>query len=557
MASFGGITFNSIPMPYFVKVKGIKHRILPTVSQNLLTVGGRAGSYDYGNTIGNREIDIDIQIVTPEPNVLPAYLKILAEWLYFKDARELILGDNPSKFYMAKISGDTDITEDFVVGEGTLKFVCTDPFIYGASKFIALDSTYDGSVVEIENDGTADAESIMEFTMNQDVTAFSIISGDEVIDFGTPFTVDDSEDQIVDYRGYVLNDTLNNLSGWSTAPSITGGSVTGTFEVYGGHCFRQAEQDYGSGTAWHGASMIKSLSHSVTDFSSKFSFRLNNMSTTNIFGTIVVSANTLNIMAQPDRTSRLISKAPRGTQFTVTAAEGWWYRLSNGYYCLSDPALSVFTPNPTTSNMLGKVMFFLLDNNGLPVVELSYADPTARMSAIAVDITLINGSTRKKIGSSIISNYSNSIGFFLVERIGRVWTVGLGLNDFYNKTSVSQIVYVDWDDQFTQDINRVQIATLAWTTYPAPYMELWDVSVISEETPLQPDNGDIPVILRQGDLLRINNKTGAITKNGLPFYEFLNPASTLIKFPKGKSGLVLYPHDCFSAGSIEYVERDL
>lgn len=556
MASFKGITFNNIPMPYFVHVKNIKHRILPTISQNLLTVGGRAGSYDYGNVVGNREIDIDIQIITPEPNVLPAYLAILSEWLYYEDARELILGDNPNRYYIAKISGDTDITEDFVVGEGTLKFVCTDPFIYGESKMNIIDS-YDGEILKYENNGTAPVTPIMQFTISKDITSFSIISGDEVVDFGSPVTVDTSPSQIVDYKGYVLNDTLNNMSGWSTAPSISGGSVTGTFEVYGGHCFRQAGLDYGSGTAWHGASMIKSLSRSISDFSSKFSFRLNDMSTTGILGTILVKASSLNIMSQASSTSSVVRKVVRGTKLTVSASQGWWYRLSDGTYCLNDATLSDFTPNATTSNLLGKVVFYLLDDNGLPVVEMSYSDPTARLSAIAMEINLINGSTRKKVAGSTIANYTNSLGSFLIGRVGRVWNIGLSLEGFDGKTSTSSLTYVDWDDQFRQAVNRVQIATLAYQDYKTPYMELWDVSVTSEESSEKPKDDEIPLILRAGDVLTVDNTTGVITKNGLPFYEFLNPASTFIHFEKGANGLVISPSDSISEGLVSYREKYL
>jgi len=556
MASFKGITFNNIPMPYFVHVKNIKHRILPTISQNLLTVGGRAGSYDYGNTIGNREIDIDIQIITPEPNVLPAYLRILAEWLYHEDARELVLGDNPSKYYIAKLSGDTDITEDFVVGEGTLKFVCVDPFIYGESKMKLIDS-YNGEILEYENNGTAPVSPVMQFTINKDITSFSVVSDDEVVDFGSPVTVDTPPSQIVDYRGYVLNDLLASLGGWSVAPSISGGVIAGEFEVYGGHCFRQKGLDYGSGSTYHGASMIKSMSRSVSDFSSKFSFRINNESSIGYLGSIVVTASSLKLMAAPDSSSRVVQTVTRGTKLRVVRSEGWWYYLSNGTYCLNDTSLTTLTTEEKANNMIGKVMFYLLDENGLPVVEMLYGDLVARANTCTVEINLINGSTKKKIAGSTIPNYTDSKGFFTIERINNVWSVGLGLADFSGKYTTSVAPYVDWDNQFMQKVSRVQVATLAWADYPTPYMELWDVSVTSEETAEIPKEDEIPIILRAGDVLFVDNSTGSITKNGLPFYEFLNPASTFIHFEKGNNGLVISPSDSISEGIVMYTEKDL
>ncbi|MGG4390490.1 distal tail protein Dit [Priestia megaterium] len=272
MANFLGIYLNDIKMPDFVKVVGIQHSVLPSISQNTMSVAGRAGEYDYGNVIGTREITVDIQIVAPEENVLPQLLEQLGAWLYYEDAQKLVLGDNPNKYYMAKFTGDSNIKESFVVGEGSLTFLCTDPYIYGLSRTNVIPSTYAGEVLEVNNTGNAETFPSMKFEITKDITNFTVVSDEEYVDLGTPYDI--NIESPVNTSPYVMKDQLTTTNGWTTAPSVEGGAVTGSFEVWNSHCFRQASQDYGTGSQWHGAAMLKSLTTSVSNYEMTFYFHI-------------------------------------------------------------------------------------------------------------------------------------------------------------------------------------------------------------------------------------------------------------------------------------------
>jgi hypothetical protein len=86
-------------------------------------------------------------------------------------------------------------------------------------------------------------------------------------------------------------------------------------------------------------------------------------------------------------------------------------------------------------------------------------------------------------------------------------------------------------------------------------MELAAVHIVTRD--VVPNVTSTPIVLRVGDILEIDNSTGAILKNEQPFYEFINPASTFIKLQKGENGLVIKPANAFKNGLITFEERSL
>lgn len=555
MANFDSIYFNENRLPDFVKVINIEHSILPPISQNLLTVGGKAGAYDFGNNMGTREINIDVVIVLDEPNTLPEKLELLAEWLYYDEPKELILGDNLNRYYVAKFTGDSNIKESFLVGEGTLTFLCTDPFIKGAEieKQIPTDLE---EVYEVVNSGTAETYPKMSFKIGRDLTGFTIASGDEFLEFGTPFTVDDNEADIVNYGGYVMKDSMTSLNGWTVAPSVYGGAVTGTFEVFGGYAFRQAGLDYGTGSGWHGASMMKNFSQDVQNFQADMYFRINAYAKAGFIGTILMKVDT-KLRSGASTKFAVKATAKKGQTYKVQSrTSNGYYKLSNGLYCPASPAYSTFTPENVGANRLGKVLFEIKDTNGSPLVRLMMYDATARSRSLVSEVVLVNGSQTKTLAKRTIpSAWHDCRGYYHIVRNGRTWSLKLY---FWNGQRYSLHYYVKWLDgkkNFYRKAKTVQIATQAYSTNDPVYMEVRDVFVKTLDSSLE--SNKIPLIMRVGDVLDIDNETGAILLNNRPFYQYLNPSSTFIKLGKGSNGLAFLPADGYSEATISYTERYL
>lgn len=492
MANFETIIFNGIPLPNFIKVVKVKHSVLPQVSQTLLTIGGRAGAYDFGNVIGTREIEIDIKIIMSEINTLPNYLGELSKWLYTENAEKLVLGDNVDRYYMAKVSGDTDITEEIIVGSGTIKFVCTDPYIYGNEFQALIPNPYNGNPILINNNGNSKTYPEMEFTITTSLTKFSVVSEDEVIDFGSPFSVDNTPEDIVDAGGYVATNYLKSLNGWSVPPSVPWGTIQGSFEVYSGSSFRQASLDYGTGSSWRGAALTRPLTQSATDFEGIYYFRMDDSNE---------------------------SMANAETQ-------------------------------------LGKMEFALTDSSLSPVVTMVIHDSWKDYNSLHVKLDVYNGSNSHTIlNESVPQRYRNFEGFFIVKRIKNVWTAILCYDSGRIYEQLFSKSWTDGQKIYTKKVANVQISTMAFSTFPSVYMEFRDIKVITHD--VVEDNTKIPIILRSGDVLKINNETGSITKNGRPFYKYLNPYSTFVGLEPGANGIVVTPKDGFKDGKIIFKEKSL
>ena len=145
-----------------------------------------------------------------------------------------------------------------------------------------------------------------------------------------------------------------------------------------------------------------------------------------------------------------------------------------------------------------------------------------------------------------IGVYSNCVGYFEVIRRGIQWIFSLYLDSFGKYVKIYSTSWIDNAETFARKISKVQMSTLAYGAYSPAYMELWDVKIVTEDVKVS-SQYNIPVILRQG----------AITKNDLPFYEFLNPASTFIGLEKGDNGLMVFPPDGISDMTVRYTEREL
>lgn len=142
-------------------IKAVETDVLPPVSQNKVSVLYRPGTIDLGNTLGERIINVTIMVVGDNIKDLRVLVRELAEFLYYEEDKQLILTDEPDKYYNAKISGDTRLDELLRYGETTLQFVCSDPFAYSLEeKVVEYARIEDGQLIlnDITNDGTYEVE---------------------------------------------------------------------------------------------------------------------------------------------------------------------------------------------------------------------------------------------------------------------------------------------------------------------------------------------------------------------------------------------------------------
>ncbi|OPX86830.1 MAG: Phage tail protein [Pelotomaculum sp. PtaB.Bin104] len=126
-------TFNGISSTNYLIENNVHHSILPPLAHRSLFVPGRVGVYDFGVYVGSREIAVDVTVTGNSQAELRTKVRSIASWLYTENLAPLVFSDEPDKTYYARVSGNTDLEQIAAVSQGTITFVCPDPFAEGAS----------------------------------------------------------------------------------------------------------------------------------------------------------------------------------------------------------------------------------------------------------------------------------------------------------------------------------------------------------------------------------------------------------------------------------------
>lgn len=254
------INFNGSSFPKFVVVNKIRTPILPPISQNKTKISNRPGNLSFGNELDSRSITMEISIIADSLKDLDDKARLFAEYLYHNEPKKLIINKG-SVYYMAQITDSTDFNEIQEVGQGTLRFICDDPFAYSINeKSVNINPIASYEPEMINNTGQLEVHPQMEFTFDRSLTSFDIVTGDKVMSFGNPNA--DQTPKNID--PIIFRDDMTSGAGWATANYVEDGVVSNNQFASNGWLVRPV--DYGIGPRWHGPAGVKSLGTQLTDF---------------------------------------------------------------------------------------------------------------------------------------------------------------------------------------------------------------------------------------------------------------------------------------------------
>lgn len=257
------IKFQNKALPKYVKVTDIKYSILPPIENQTEKVYGRAGSYDFGTELGEKVIEVELMIIADNQNDVLKKAREFSTWLYSKELQPLILLDEPDKQYMARVIGDTDVSELYRTGTATIKFLAPSPYAESIAESRIEWKPVDYSPITVTNVGSAETYPVVDMVMKKDSTSITLIKDDKFVKIGDDETVGKTN---VPYDPLVLNDPMDTYTGYGTGISVDGGIITGTLSS-NGWAVQQANKDYGEyASGWHGGAGVKTLSRQLTDF---------------------------------------------------------------------------------------------------------------------------------------------------------------------------------------------------------------------------------------------------------------------------------------------------
>ncbi|MCY8048443.1 phage tail family protein [Bacillus haynesii] len=158
-------------------VREVASAILPTVNEKTVEIPSRHGGLDYGRTYGMRQIDFTVGIKGESDEDLRLKMRRLAKWLNSRTLQPLVLSDEPDKQYMARVTGDTNLSPLFRYEEATVSFLVPDPFAEDIqSTAVTIPG---GETTPINVAGTAETFPVFTVTMDAAAEYFEISRSSE------------------------------------------------------------------------------------------------------------------------------------------------------------------------------------------------------------------------------------------------------------------------------------------------------------------------------------------------------------------------------------------
>ncbi|WP_200416279.1 distal tail protein Dit [Virgibacillus salexigens] len=248
-------TFNGIRKDWLHMTSGRTKPLFVPVKRSLLTVPGMKGAHLQSTEIEPLSFNQPIAFKVKDDQHALQIKDELASWLITDEPVPLEFDDEPGRTYYAIVQ---NTIEDFermgVLRQGSINFLCLDPYSYGTEQPIEFGS--DAGV--IINEGTAEAEPIFELEAIKKVP-FALIQNQhgEYMLIGTPVDV---TSEVVDTKTLLLEERGQSLDTWNSSPiSLDNGYVDGTFGTDNDGI---TVPSYGPDTTdpdWHGPALRKEV----------------------------------------------------------------------------------------------------------------------------------------------------------------------------------------------------------------------------------------------------------------------------------------------------------
>ena len=154
-----GLTFNNIHSSVYGLGTKITRPLLPGNSDNYIDIPGRAGSILYTGKPKDRLISVEFGFMPGSRELFRAKVWEISAWLNTDDRKILIFDDEPDKYYMAKVEGQIDLEQVFVLGKFSVIFRC-EPLAYGAEQSV----NFVNDSITINNQGTFESQPVFTST---------------------------------------------------------------------------------------------------------------------------------------------------------------------------------------------------------------------------------------------------------------------------------------------------------------------------------------------------------------------------------------------------------
>lgn len=193
------IIYDGVDLGELMFIRDVERPIMPGQTLEVISIEGRHGAlFMYKK---HEPVTLPVQVVVSEDSIhlLHERRREIAAALHKNEPKRLIFTDEPDKYIMAILTGESPLPTLATHGEATLNFFCPEPFWYAVEDDIF---EFEGAGThDFNRKGTVESEPIIEIT--------GAISGQVSITLNG---------KTMDYTGGLAHgDTLVIDSNWMTA----------------------------------------------------------------------------------------------------------------------------------------------------------------------------------------------------------------------------------------------------------------------------------------------------------------------------------------------------
>lgn len=151
----GSFSFNGIESStYSLICRSVKRPILPAMKTQRVELPGSSGAYDFdGNEYDLRTVTMRVVYLGTSYEELRTRARSIAAWLSTTTWKKLIINDEPDKYYLAKVTSETDLSTAWEAGEVEITFDC-QPFAYAVAESTFTFAVTSAINYEFSNSGT-------------------------------------------------------------------------------------------------------------------------------------------------------------------------------------------------------------------------------------------------------------------------------------------------------------------------------------------------------------------------------------------------------------------
>jgi predicted phage tail component-like protein len=255
--------FNGLDLTLYMTINRIEGRGISPSEISTLEIPGMDGAYYSSKRRPVRNLTVSYTIVSENAEELRRKINELNAFFDVEEPAPIEFEDEPGITYFGIPQETTESGEFVTYQQGSITFLCVDPYKYGEEKVAVFPS----DSVRLTNEGSASTRPILEMEVLAPIT-FAMIQNhaEQYQMIGQPVDEEGLE-EVVDTKVSVLKEDGSNLDSWHFANPD---SVDTRFNDLSGDITTDGAgiraNGYGTGDRMHGPAVTKELSSSIQDF---------------------------------------------------------------------------------------------------------------------------------------------------------------------------------------------------------------------------------------------------------------------------------------------------